>query len=213
MIYRLLMLSMTACFLVPAAATQRVDAKVKSTPTSDVLALVESVDNWSSIRSGDVETLLCTEVTVYQDSPQSGSVAFTISFVGELPCPGDPYSELLVFKRSTLVDKSVACDGCSFADDRYGSLISRYAKLNRSPRTISLYAAVLYPHVPDVVGTLIRDRAIENSSCRGGAGNALATDNACRSRDKLDRTLEKRGWCYGQLARSGAESEWERCRK
>lgn len=53
--------------------------------------------------------------------------------------------------------------------------------------------------------------AQENEACRGGAGDAAATDRACAARDVTDAELQRTGWCYGENAAYGYQSEWRAC--
>jgi hypothetical protein len=56
---------------------------------------------------------------------------------------------------------------------------------------------------------LIRE-AEQNELCRGG--NNTDTSPVCKLRDKLDRELTARGWCYGEDAVDGASSHWAKCK-
>jgi len=68
---------------------------------------------------------------------------------------------------------------------------------------------------PEVVSTEPRallDRwAQENEACRDGSGDDPATDRACEARTVTDGELERAGWCYGENAAYGYQSEWRPC--
>ncbi|MBL8772213.1 MAG: DUF2939 domain-containing protein [Phenylobacterium sp.] len=51
----------------------------------------------------------------------------------------------------------------------------------------------------------------ENESCRGGAGDEAATEAACQARNRTDAELARAGWCYGENAAYGYQSEWRPC--
>lgn len=51
----------------------------------------------------------------------------------------------------------------------------------------------------------------ENSACRGGSGDDPATDAACEARSRTDAELARVGWCYGENAAYGYQSEWRPC--
>jgi hypothetical protein len=64
---------------------------------------------------------------------------------------------------------------------------------------------------PPQVRQLLLDEGRENEACRGGSGDEPTTTAACARRDTLSAELERKGWCYGQGASSGADSIWAKC--
>lgn len=52
-----------------------------------------------------------------------------------------------------------------------------------------------------------------NGMCRGWPGNDPHIGEVCDLREKMDRLLQKMGWCYGKEGQSGAEMDWHHCTK
>ena len=59
------------------------------------------------------------------------------------------------------------------------------------------------------VSALLKAEGSANNICRGSDGPDAPA--ACARRDRLDKALEAKGWCYGQYAKSGADSVWAKC--
>lgn len=55
---------------------------------------------------------------------------------------------------------------------------------------------------------LIEEWSRLNSACRGGSGDAPATDAACQARGAVDAKLEAAGWCYGRPGEAGYQNDW-----
>ena len=47
--------------------------------------------------------------------------------------------------------------------------------------------------------------------CRGSSGDAPATDQICKLRDKVAKVLQGIGYCYGRKGQTGAEMQWHKC--
>lgn len=50
-----------------------------------------------------------------------------------------------------------------------------------------------------------------NSQCRGGMGEWSETERACNRREEVDAKISAQGWCYGENAAYGYQSEWRKC--
>ena len=50
-----------------------------------------------------------------------------------------------------------------------------------------------------------------NSMCRGWSGDEKHTDQVCAVRDKMNKALNKMGYCYGKHGQIGADMEWHKC--
>lgn len=75
---------------------------------------------------------------------------------------------------------------------------------------VTLFAAVI-PGKAETTGQLIKRWYSENTLCRGGPGNASATNAACARREKTRSLLESRDMCYGRPGESGFQMEWHAC--
>jgi hypothetical protein len=66
-----------------------------------------------------------------------------------------------------------------------------------------------YRSFPAAIRSLLRNADIEHSRCAGIPGNF----RACHRMDRIERQLERRGWCWGSehLMATEAESHWLRC--
>lgn len=51
----------------------------------------------------------------------------------------------------------------------------------------------------------------QNRECRGGSGDQQATLLACDKREQTDARLRAVGWCYGENAMFGCQTEWRPC--
>jgi hypothetical protein len=189
-----------------AAASQRF-------APAEVVAMVETVENWTTIRSGDLDELVCTDLTVFEENRKSGLLVVAVYLGGDSSCPGDMYSELLTFRNSKLAERVASCTDCTASDDPFSQKMLRFKKRKTPSREISLLGAVQYPSASDSMGILLENRTVENGKCRGGTGNAAETEEACRRRDQLDKTITRLGWCYGEGAQFSFEMTWAECKR
>lgn len=65
--------------------------------------------------------------------------------------------------------------------------------------------------VPADVKALIRHEFVLDDRCRGGSGDAPATQRACDARDTLVDQIKSRGWCYGPDDAIEADKHWLLC--
>lgn len=80
------------------------------------------------------------------------------------------------------------------------------------PAGVTPEAAAPTPAAPAGEPTALLARwADENEACRGGSGDDPATDKACVARNATDAELKQAGWCYGENAAYGYQSEWRPC--
>lgn len=81
-------------------------------------------------------------------------------------------------------------------------------------RPVAAPAAQLGPvseATPPEPHALLDRWAQENEACRGGSGDDPVTEQACAAREITDNELQKAGWCYGENAAYGYQSEWRAC--
>ena len=64
---------------------------------------------------------------------------------------------------------------------------------------------------PEPVATLIQLWGDANGRCRGGPGDAPATNSACSERERLGERLDGLDWCYGMQGQIGAEMSCHQC--
>jgi len=64
---------------------------------------------------------------------------------------------------------------------------------------------------PQEASRLIERWHRENSSCRGGSGDAPETLVACSARERIGHDLAKLNWCFGKRGQFGYQMEWHSC--
>lgn len=102
----------------------------------------------------------------------------------------------------------------SFILHRQGLLGWKLARIELPKSLMQKTAAGSRPKeapAPVDVDSLLQRWAAENEACRGGSGDLPETDRACADRNVTDAELERAGWCYGENAAYGYQSEWRPC--